>query len=195
MIGIYLQATPWAVPLFLAAGFLLVLVAPVLGRWTGLPPWLVLAAGLAWTGFLAVTATPSEFPWVRTDLGLGEGNAVSLRVDTISWASLTEVSERSLNVWLAVPLGVTSALLAWARRSPMPLLLAALAPIAVESLQWLVPQLGRAGFLMADVSLNATGLAMGAGAGVLLLPFLHRSLRPPAPTRLPSSRPLSHASR
>lgn len=195
MIGIYLQATPWAVPLFLAAGFLLVLLAPVLGRWTGLPAWLVLAAGLAWTGFLAVTATPSELPWVRTDLGLGEGNTVSLAVDTIDWSSLTEVSERSLNVWLAVPLGLTSVLLAWARRSPTPLFLAVLAPLAVESLQWLVPQLGRAGFLMADVSLNATGLALGAGAGLLLVPLLHRSLRPPVRTRLSASRQLSHASR
>lgn len=182
MVGIYLDATPWALPVALVGGVLVAACSPVVARWTRVPFWLVLGVGLAWTGFLSVTATPSAMPWVSTDLGLGQGGTLSWQVDTISWSSLTRVSERSLNVWLAVPLGLTSLLLARARRSVVPLLLAAAAPVAVESLQWAVPQLGRAGFLMEDVTLNWTGLAGGAAVGVLLLPLVGRSLRP-APRR------------
>lgn len=197
MIGIYLDATPWAAPLVLLAALVLAGVAGPLARRHGLPTWVVYAAGLSWATFVAVTATPSELPWVRTDRGLGDGAVWSLGTDTVSWPDLTRVNEPSLNVWLAVPLGATALLLALALRRWWPLLLAVATPLVAESLQMLVPQLGRVGFLLADVALNLAGVGLGVLAGLVLSPLLlvgrgrreDRVSRPPERRRAPRRDP------
>lgn len=70
MIDVYLNGTPWAVPLTAAAFVLLLAFGRRLARRTGVAwVWLVLF-GTALAGFLGVIATPNEwFPGPYTGSG------------------------------------------------------------------------------------------------------------------------------
>lgn len=79
----------------------------------------------------------------------------------IPLSDLLHVDDRSLNILLFVPLGVTIGLMAVSQRS-LALALGALAlPFAIEITQMLVPALGR-GCEAVDVLDNLTGLVVGA---------------------------------
>ncbi|MFC6286367.1 hypothetical protein ACFP3Q_18060 [Nocardioides sp. GCM10027113] len=56
------------------------------------------------------------------------------------------------------PLG----LVAWMTRSAWPILAAVAVPFLAEGVQWLLPPLGRAAFLFADIVANWIGVVLGA---------------------------------
>jgi glycopeptide antibiotics resistance protein len=78
---------------------------------------------------------------------------------------LLRVDDVSLNVVLFVPLGIA---VAWLPRQSLPgvLALAIALPWAVETIQLLVPALGRA-CQSVDITTNLLGLAVGLGVGAV----------------------------
>jgi glycopeptide antibiotics resistance protein len=92
---------------------------------------------------------------------------------------LIRVDDRSLNVLLFIPLGVSLGLLPRSRRTAVLVLAAVLFPFVIETTQLLVPALSR-GCESVDVIDNLTGLAIGLAGGAilgLLLPDVRRRER------------------
>jgi glycopeptide antibiotics resistance protein len=86
-------------------------------------------------------------------------------------------TDRALNTWLLVPLGLCAGYLA-VRRWWI-LLLAFMVPVAVEGTQRVVPELGRR-CQFQDLIDNTWGLILGAVVGVSLgfvVPWIGRTLR------------------
>jgi len=79
---------------------------------------------------------------------------------------LLRISEVSLNVALFIPLGAALGLLPRSGRKATAIIAALALPVAIETIQLLVPFLERA-CQSADVSDNVTGLLIGLGVGTL----------------------------
>jgi hypothetical protein len=101
------------------------------------------------------------------------------RVGLIPWHELTTLNEHSLNVALFVPLGIAVGLLPMTRSSVAVVLAAISLTFVVETVQLLVPALGR-GCETADIFDNLLGLAIGIAVG-LALRFVLRLPRPAGP--------------
>jgi hypothetical protein len=100
--------------------------------------------------------------------GLGsDGVCNTDRVGLIPWHELTSLNEHSLNVALFVPLGLAVGLLPLTRSSMAVVLAAFSLTFVVETVQLLVPALGR-GCETADIFDNLLGLAIGIAVGLAL---------------------------
>ena len=95
------------------------------------------------------------------------------RVGLASVQQLTSVNNASLNVLLFIPLGLAVGLLPRNRAAGVATLAAVSLTFVVESIQLLVPVLGR-GCQTADMVDNLLGLAIGAVIGTLLRPLSRR---------------------
>jgi len=159
---------PWLLP-GLAASIVVGLVA---GRRVGrafaagpLVGWaLIVGFGL----IVSATLTP-----LRGGLDLGTSGIGTCDLSRIGIAPLGEllrIGDTSLNVLLFIPLGLAVGLVPGSRRRNILVLVAVLAPVAIEATQLLLPVLGR-GCQSADVFDNLTGLVLGGviGAGARLL--------------------------
>lgn len=168
----YFRSTPWALPLTGSTGVFLLPVVGRLGARLALRPWLVWCLGVSIAGYMSVTVTPSP------DAGFwGGGRYWSWSVTWPLGRDLFMMSSETLNVWLAVPLGLTTMLAAWRGRWALlsaPLLL----PPAAEVTQWLLPGLGRSAFLLSDVTANWTGCLIGAFVGTVIAVTVPRLGRP-----------------
>jgi glycopeptide antibiotics resistance protein len=86
------------------------------------------------------------------------------RMTLAPFPELSRLNATSLNVLLFVPLGITLGSLPWSRRSLVTVAAAFLLPLAIESFQLLVPDLGRE-CQSADVIDNTMGLVIGLAFG------------------------------
>lgn len=182
-ISIYLDGTPWALPVTVTAFVLLVTFGRRLASRTGTPwLWLVLF-GTALAGFLGVIATPDE--WVPAGADGGSGNEGGVR--QLAWdprlpgTMLSLANQDALNAWLAVPMG---ALAGWAlvrRARRWPVALVAVAPFVAEGTQWLFPSFGRVAFSVGDLTCNFTGVVIGLGLGAATAGLARLTVRRSAP--------------
>lgn len=103
------------------------------------------------------------------------GSCDTSRIGLIPWRELTTLNDHSLNVALFVPLGIAVGLLPWSRSAAVVVVAAFSLTFAVESIQLLVPVLGR-GCETADLFDNTLGLVVGIGLGLVLrsLPWTAR---------------------
>jgi len=180
-IDIFFRATPWAIPLTAFALVALILISRPVGRGLRTRPvlaWLYLSAI---AGYLSVTTTPSSSAgyWSTSQ-------TINFQVQLGAARDLFSLTADSLNVWVTVPLGVSAVLVSWAGRKWTPVATAPLLPLAAESLQFLLPELGRSAFFLTDVVANWVGLAMGAAVGWVICIAIVR-LRPQAEALLRSS--------
>jgi hypothetical protein len=161
-------------PLFvviLGAGTVLsaVITAPIAKRWR--EPWpVVFGLGVSLSLVAAATLSPSP--------GSASGPCLQDIVRPLGPRGLLLFStDRALNTWLLVPLGLCAGYLA-VRRWWI-LLLAFMVPVAVEGTQRVVPELGRR-CQFQDLIDNTWGLILGAVVGVSLgfvVPWIGRTLR------------------
>jgi glycopeptide antibiotics resistance protein len=123
--------------------------------------WLVLGALLSVGLVVAITLTPLDAA-ASTAQGIGQGSFVLEAPPTKIFRSPSEwwpIDDRSLNILLFVPLGFVVALMP--RRWFLPaVVVALLAPVVVEGLQWLLPVLRRDPQWQ-DVADNMVGVVVG----------------------------------
>jgi hypothetical protein len=161
------------VPLSILALSVSVAVAIILSRpaasWLHTRPYI---AGLLLLGF-AFVFSATLVPTGAALEGLpSDGVCDTSRIGLASFDELTSVNMSSLNVLLFVPLGLAVGLLPWSRAAAVAVLAAASLTFIVETIQLLVPVLGR-GCQTADLVDNLMGLAIGFAVGLvarLLLP-------------------------
>ena len=150
-----------AVPLFpvvFGAGAVLAAVyARPLARRTALPEGVVFGLLVSLSLIVAATLSPG--------VGGVWGSCLHEVAHPLGPRGLLTGSDRSLNTWLFVPLGLFAALAA--RRRPWLLAVAFLVPFAVELTQRLTPFLGRR-CQFQDLVDNTWGLILGALLGLLL---------------------------
>ena len=163
-----LNVIPWLLPGLLLSMVVGVAVSGRIARalHTARPVAWGLVAGFGLVVF--ATLTP-----LRDGLELGAGSIGTCDVSRIGLAPLQDllrIGDTSLNVLLFIPLGLAIGLVPGSRRRNAVLLLAVLSPVAIETLQMVLPVLGR-GCQTADVFDNLTGLAIGGviGAGARIL--------------------------
>jgi hypothetical protein len=166
----YLRATPWAIPCATTASVAIVGWSRQLSALTGWPRRLAIPYGVALAGFLSVTTTPSS--WTLVAAGASRRTA-SWSFQPVRPSDLLRISEQSLNVWLAVPLGAMAAVVALSHGSVVAPAVAVAAPPFAEAFQWLFPQLGRSAFLLQDVGDNWEGLVIGLGVASAVFAKLH----------------------
>ena len=159
---VYFRATPWAIPLTAFAAIFLVMAARQIGERVELPRWLVIVFGTALAGFFAVTVTPSG-PWQSA---LHSRRISAEGTHFIFPGEFMHRTEPSLNAWLCVPLGFLAVIAAIRYGKYVVPVLVIAAPVLSEGIQWLLPQLGRSAFLVADVVANWSGLTYGGLAGL-----------------------------
>lgn len=160
----FIAAHPGAVPGYLVVGLLSLCAAPIAAERNG-------AGTLRWWGFLTSTGgfvvvdlSPAA---IRPRWVWSSHLVRSWAVHLPSLRELGRLADSSVNLVLAVPLGLTAVLLAQALRRPWPLAVAVL-PVACELAQGAAPGLGRHGLLMTDLVLNEIGLGIGGLTGGLL---------------------------
>ncbi len=158
-----LREYPGAVPGALIA----VVLALAVARWqnddrrvqSGVAALLLLAAGLV----LSVTLTPSG----EALAGAATHRLVTCdvsRFTPLTPAALSRLTDESLNVYLFIPLGIAVAFLPASRWRLLCGLAAILLPIVIETIQAVIPALGRV-CQSGDVVDNWTGLALGLAMG------------------------------
>lgn len=169
MIGSYLDGTPWALPVTVAACLLLLASArPLARRLRADPAWIVLY-GTAVAGFLGVVATPDRWVPAGHEAASGDQGGVRQLVwdPRLPQTLVSSANQDTLNAWIAAPMAV---LAGWALlRSGLrwPVAVAVAAPFAAEGVQWLFPAFGRVAFSVGDLTCNLTGVAAGLAVGAL----------------------------
>ena len=158
----------------------LALAATVVIAWAGsgvLARWLrtdraVAALLLFGFGFvLSATLMPTA---AALQGEVSDGICDTSRVGFASIDQLTRVNFTTLNVILFVPLGIAVGSLPISLRAALVALAAASLTLVVETIQLLVPTLGR-GCEVADVFDNLLGLAVGLVVGLLVRLYVGRS--------------------
>lgn len=181
----YLRALPGLVPVLIATTLVTVLLAPrAAARWRLHPvlatAW-TLSAVVPGAGLLTPTRfTPSAGLWAPEQLAHGF-------VGHPAWvgsAELLTLSERSLNVWLFVPLGVLTVLVLACGAPPRLAVWAAAVPVLGEVVQEIVPALDRVGLQWPDLSANWQGLLIGGLAGLPLAAVALATSPVPVPRRV-----------
>ncbi len=174
------------VPASLVALVVAMVVAWALSRPTA--RWLhasrVLAA-LVLIGFGLVAAATLVPTAAAMEGGSSDGVCDFSRVGLASIRELTTVNPTSLNVLLFIPLGVAVGLLPWSRAAAVVAVLAVSLTFVVETIQLLLPVLGR-GCQTADMVDNSLGLVIGLLVGATLRLLVPRRYR--LPPRSPSER-------
>ena len=163
MVDIVLRATPWFWPTLAGAVVVsLVSYRRVAGS-LGASPVVCLLLLISLGGVVALTLTPGIAISPTSD------GACDLRiVAPLGLERMFSLGQRSLNVLLFIPVGVSIGLLPWSRSRLVIAVGALVLPFLVEGLQYALPPLGHA-CVAADVIDNLTGLVLGLGAGTLAL--------------------------
>ena len=156
-----LRATPWFWPALAVAVVVSLISYRWIAGWLGASPLVCLLLLISLGGVVALTLTPALFPSTE--------RACDLRiVAPLGLERIFSLGQRSLNVLLFIPVGVSIGLMPWSR-SKLVVAAGALAlPFLVEGLQYALPPLGHA-CVAADVIDNLTGLGLGLAAGTLAL--------------------------
>jgi glycopeptide antibiotics resistance protein len=168
---------PWLLPGTAAFVVLGLVSCRRLARALGTRPFVAWLLVVGFGIIVSATLTPLRGVFETTAAGPGTCDMSDLRL--IPLRELVQVTERSLNVLLFLPLGVAMGLLPRSRTTAVLVMAAVVLPFAIEATQLVAPILGR-GCQSGDVIDNLTGLALGLAAGTLfgwLLPALRR----PAP--------------
>src|SRR4051812_18539364 len=154
---------PWFLPGVAISVLAAVLLATFAGRSLGSSRVVAAALIVSVGAILAATVTPIA----ASETAGGAGRECDMsKASVIPLSELTTLDDRSLNVLLFVPLGLTIGLVP-AARSRFPLLVAAtVLPVAIETFQLVAPTLNR-GCEASDVVDNVTGIAVGFIAGVV----------------------------
>jgi len=154
---------PWFVPAVALSFVIGLALSRALGRRLNVPPWVGVGMVCAVGVVLASTLTPLG-PAAR---GGPSDMCDFSRVGIVELGKLGRVNDESLNVLLFIPIGLAiAAVPGWKPR--VGLFVAAVAlPVAIETIQLLVPILRR-GCQSADVVDNLTGLIVGLGIGMVM---------------------------
>jgi VanZ family protein len=153
---------PWFLPGVASSLVAGVILGPAIGR--------LLRAGTVVAAMLIVSlgtiASATLTPLYGVfETGVIPGQACDFaRVGPAPLHQLLQVNDVSLNVLLFVPLGAAIALIPLSRRKVAILVVALVLPVAIETIQLLMPVLGR-GCESADVFDNLTGLLAGLAVG------------------------------
>lgn len=154
---------PWLVPGLLVSVVVAAVLGGAVGRRFGTGPWvgraLIMAIGL----ILAATLTPDASGLAGEH---GPATCDLRRWTLIPLRTFLAFDDASLNVFLFMPLGLVLAALPRRTRG-WSILAAAGAPVVIETLQLLLPAIGR-GCESADVVDNLTGLVAGLLIGLLV---------------------------
>ena len=154
---------PWLVPGLLVSFVVAAVFGGTVARRAGTGPWvgraLIVAIGL----ILAATLTPDASGLAGEH---GPATCDFRRWTLIPLRTFLAFDDASLNVFLFMPLGLVLAALprrirGWA------ILVAAVTPVVIETIQLVLPAIGR-GCESADVVDNLTGLLVGLGVGILI---------------------------
>ena len=168
-VHVYATALPWFLPgLVLSAVIGVPLCSPVaamLRTRRSIAYLLIVSLG----AIVAATIPPGAEGFDRIADGIGACHLHPLGLATRH--AYLSVSEVSLNVLLFIPLGVGLGLLPRTRRTALLVAAACGLPVAIEAVQLLVPQLGRA-CESRDVVDNLLGLLIGLVAGILAGAFV-----------------------
>ena len=159
----FFEAVPWFLPGIAVWTVASALLMPATARALRTRPPVALAITVSLGFVVLATLTPNA-------AGLA-GETVHgcnlARVGLPPLSELTAINDTIRNIVLFMPLGFTLGLLPRTRRTTAVIGLALAAPFVIETLQLLLPSLGR-GCQSADVIDNAIGLAIGIGAAILL---------------------------
>lgn len=167
-----IDATPWVLPGALTVVALSLVLSRHLARWLGSSAVFAFLLAGAFGSVVVVTVTPSA------DGGFwGRGRAASFEATLPTLGQLLTVNEISLNVALFLLPAIAAALVRrrTARRTVVALVW--VLPLTVETVQYVLPVLGRSGFLLNDMVANMLGVAIGTAAGLLLRTILTRPSR------------------
>jgi hypothetical protein len=169
MIESVLDATPWFWPTLAVAVVLSVILYRPVARVLGAPNVVALLLLVSLGGIAALTLTPGAFAFVPS----GSVSCDLRLVPPLALERFFSLGQRSLNVLLFVPFGVSIGLLPWDRRKLLVMVGALVLPFVVEGLQYAVPWLRHA-CVAADVIDNLTGLIVGflIGSAVLIVATL-----------------------
>lgn len=179
-LGPFLDATPLFLPLtaFAAAASALWLRKR---SSTDRFPWLRWISVVCLCGFVALTDTPVG---PLSSFGQHGATHVSLRIAFPTASDLTGISSTSLNLFAGLALGAALGARAIEVRRAGPALLAVVLPFLCEFVQFLVPALGRAGFILSDVVVNELGVVIGLAGGAAGAFALIRAAEAQAPKDL-----------
>ena len=165
---------PLLVPGAVAAVVLSLAAGDRLGRWLDVRRATATALLLSFGLILAGTLTPQ---WEAIANGArGTGTCDLSRLGPPSLEDLAKFYDAGLNILIFIPLGATIALAPRSRRKALLLACAIALPVAIETIQMLVPALDRT-CESADVVDNLIGLGGGLAAGTIvgrLVPATHR---------------------
>lgn len=164
------QVPPLVVPVVIGYA---VLAAVVL--WWGRRRRALVVPWVLFVGAMVVAAVATLTPPIHLDnpelYGDFVGRQCALGTPDMSWSAITGQDQRLLNVALFVPIAACAVAAATTIRRRIGVALLAvvlLLPVVVETIQWAVPSLMRA-CDADDLADNYVGLALGLGAGALLV--------------------------
>ncbi len=128
---------------------------------------------VALASILATTLAPDAgIP----DPGTGPGICILVRFVPAPLAELTAITEASLNVILFLPLGLALGLAPRTRSTAIAIGAAVALPFAIETIQYVVPALGRY-CDSGDVADNLTGLIAGLAVGLTVGSVIDGAMR------------------
>jgi hypothetical protein len=151
------QSVPWAIPVIMASVIVAVVVGVLLWRRLGWASWVLAGAIVSLGIIVGVTLTPNA--------NFDGKTFTDPRPDPGPWGYLTapqywfHLDERSLNVALFIPLGLTLALLVRGRLHWIVLAVGLALPWIVEVLQIALPFSRDSQYI--DIADNSTGFVVG----------------------------------
>ena len=168
----YLNAFPFAPPAFLLGAVVVFFVSRPLAQRVE-ERRVVLVCWMASLVFiLALTLTPSSYALSMEPGVLMTRNWVW---DLPDMSAFFSVNWQSMNLLMFIPIGVTSALLAWRKNIAVFATVAYATSVIVELIQYLVVPLARPQFNSATVVIGWIGITLGIAAGLLIRTMLKRS--------------------
>lgn len=168
----YLNAFPFAPPALLLGAVVVFFVSRPLAQRVE-ERRVVLVCWMASLVFiLALTLTPSSYALSMEPGVLMTRNWVW---DLPDMSAFFSVNWQSMNLLMFIPIGVTSALLAWRKNIAVFATVAYATSVIVELIQYLVVPLARPQFNSATVVIGWIGITLGIAAGLIIRTMLKRS--------------------
>lgn len=155
------HSAPWVLPALVVTLLISLLVYRWLARKFHVAPWFMFGFMLCLGSILSITLTPGEW---------NPSHYCNMRVTFPRPSDLVFLTERGLNVWLFVPLGLVLSQTPRPRLGALFFAGAIALPFVIEGLQLMVPGIGRS-CQATDVVTNLTGLFLGSFAGLALRIF------------------------
>ena len=155
-LGHAFREVPWAIPALFATLVIALLVHRWLAQRFRVSPWFMLALMLCVGSILSITLTPGNW---------NPSPHCNLRIIFPRPSDLLSLTERSLNIWLFVPLGLTLSFTPRPRVGVLLFVGAMALPFMIEGFQLVVPGIGRS-CQATDIVNNLTGLFLGCIAGL-----------------------------